>query len=131
GLSGIDATPANSIVTGEGDNLSASAAVTDTAGNTTAKTVDRIKIDRTAPHTTATAPSGWQNSDVTVDLKASDNLSGVDSTFYRVDGGAKQSGTSVTVGSEGTHQVAFWSVDKAGNAETAQTVTVLVDKSAP
>ncbi len=131
-LSGLDgANPANSTITGEGGNLSASASVSDKAGNTTGATVKGIKIDRTAPRTTATAPSGWQSSDVTVKLDASDNLSGVGGTYYTVDGGATQSGTTVTVSSEGSHQVAYWSVDKAGNAETAQTVTVLVDKSAP
>ncbi|GAA3707219.1 hypothetical protein GCM10022399_24940 [Terrabacter ginsenosidimutans] len=131
-LSGIDGdSPADSTITGEGDNLSASASVSDQAGNTTGATVMGIKIDRTAPRTTATAPSGWQNSDVTVKLVASDNLSDVGGTFYTVDGGAKQPGSSVTVSSEGRHEVAYWSVDKAGNAETAQTVTVMVDKTKP
>ncbi|MEW1954389.1 PxKF domain-containing protein [Terrabacter sp. NPDC080008] len=131
-LSGIDGTtPANSTITGEGDNLSAGASVSDKAGNTTGATVKGIKIDRTAPRTSATAPSGWQSSDVTVNLAATDGLSGVEATFYTVDGGAAQSGSSVTVSSEGTHQVAYWSVDKAGNAETAHTLAVLVDKSKP
>src|SRR5207237_8289457 len=40
-------------------------------------------------------------------------------------------GTTVNVTGDGTHQVAYWSVDKAGNTETASTVTVLVDKTAP
>ena len=52
-------------------------------------------------------------------LAATDNLSGVAATYYTVDGGAPRSGTSVTVTSEGTHLVAYWSVDKAGNTETA------------
>ncbi|GAA2018494.1 hypothetical protein GCM10009740_02900 [Terrabacter terrae] len=131
-LSGLDGDrPTSSTITGEGDNLSAGASVTDKAGNTTGATVAGIKIDRKAPRTTATAPGGWQNSDATVKLSADDNLSGVDGTYYTVDGGAKQSGDTVTVSKEGTHQIAYWSVDQAGNAETAQTVTVLVDKTAP
>ncbi|WP_076260308.1 OmpL47-type beta-barrel domain-containing protein [Intrasporangium flavum] len=131
-LSGLDGTaPTDSTVTGEGDNLSASTSVTDKAGNGKAATVKGIKIDRTAPSTTATAPTGWQSSDVAVTLSATDALSGVAGTSYRVDGGLKQDGTTVTVTAEGTHQVVFWSVDKAGNAESSRTVTVLIDKSAP
>ena len=131
-LSGIDGdTPADSPITGEGADLSTSATVSDKAANTVSTTVKGIKIDRTPPRTGATAPSGWQSSDITVKLSATDNLSGVAGTFYTIDGGARQAGTSVSVTSEGTHQVAYWSVDEAGNAETAQTVTVLVDKSLP
>ncbi|MDX6254024.1 MAG: large repetitive protein [Frankiales bacterium] len=131
-LSGIDgATPANSTITGEGSNLSIGASVSDKAGNTRGATVGAIKIDRHDPSTTATAPSGWQNANVTVTLSATDNLSGVAATYYTVDGGAQQTGATVSVSSEGTHTVAYWSVDNAGNTETASTVTVLVDKTAP
>ena len=131
-LSGLDGSvPADSTVTGEGDALSAGAAVSDKAGNTTGATVGGIKIDRHAPSTTATAPAGWQSSDVTVRLSATDVLSGVASTQYSVDGGASKSGTEVVVTAEGAHEVAYWSVDKAGNTETAATVTVLVDKGLP
>lgn len=131
-LSGINgAPPADSTITSEGDALSTSASVSDQAGNTVSTTVKGIKIDRHAPSTGATAPSGWQGSDVTVKFSATDNLSGVAGTFYTVDGGAQQAGSSVSVTSEGTHKVAYWSVDNAGNTETAGTVTVLVDKTAP
>jgi uncharacterized protein YjbJ (UPF0337 family) len=131
-LSGIDgATPADSTITSEGDALSTSASVADKAGNTVGATVKGIKIDRHAPSTDATAPSGWQSSDVTVKLSATDNLSGVADTYYTVDGGTQRTGTAVSVTSEGTHKVTYWSVDKAGNIETAGTATVLVDKTAP
>ncbi|MBX6341810.1 MAG: PxKF domain-containing protein [Thermomicrobiaceae bacterium] len=65
-----------------------------------------------------------------VHLTASDGLSGVAATFYAVDGGSPQSGTAVALG-EGIHAVSYWSVDKADNVETARTVTVKVDKTAP
>ncbi|MDT4946579.1 MAG: large repetitive protein, partial [Pseudonocardiales bacterium] len=131
-LSGLHgAAPADSTITGEGDNLSAGTSVSDKAGNITPATVDGVKIDRHDPSTKATAPSGWQNHDVTVTLSATDNLSGVAGTYYKVDGGVTQSGTTLTLTTEGTHQVSYWSVDNAGNTETAATVTVLVDKSAP
>ena len=131
-LSGIDgAAPADSTITSEGDALSTSASVSDKAGNTASTTVKGVKIDRHAPSTAASAPSGWQNSDVTVKLSATDNLSGVAGTYYTVDGGAKQAGTTVNVTGEGSHKVSYWSVDNAGNAETPTTVAVLVDKTAP
>lgn len=131
-LSGLDgAAPPNSPITGEGDNLSAGASVTDRAGNIRSATVDGIKIDRHDPSTTATAPGGWQNSDVTVKLAATDNLSGVASTHYTVDGGTVQDGTTVTITTEGSHKVAYWSVDTAGNKETTGAVTVVIDKTDP
>lgn len=131
-LSGLDGPPpADSTVSGEGDNLSAGASVSDRAGNSRSASVGGIKIDRTAPTTSATAPNGWQKADVTVKLTSSDNLSGVAATHYKVDGGATQDGTSLTVSTEGPHSVAYWSVDQAGNVETSSTVTVLVDKSSP
>src|SRR5436190_439583 len=67
----------------------------------------------------------WNTSLVSVTLHASDNLSGVASTFYRIDGGAAQtyaSTFSLTAG--GVHSVEFWSVDVAGNAEAHRTRTV-------
>ena len=131
-LSGIDGGgPADTTVTGEGDDLAASAAVSDLAGNTRAATLGGIRIDRTPPSTDATAPAGWQNTDVTVRFAATDALSGVAATRYSVDGRDPQDGSSVTLSAEGTHQVTYWSVDRAGNREVAKTVTVLVDKTPP
>ncbi|HET8601893.1 MAG TPA: PxKF domain-containing protein [Segeticoccus sp.] len=131
-LSGLDgAAPADVTLTGEGAQNSATATVTDKAGNSTTVTVGGIPIDRTAPSTTATAPDGWQNHDVTVKLSASDALSGVATTYYSLDGAPRQAGTSVTVTDEGTHQLTYWSVDTAGNSEAHHTATVLVDKTVP
>jgi hypothetical protein len=142
-LSGIDASqsvpastggngcPGNSTVTGEGKNGSATASIADNAGNTQSATVGGIHIDTTAPSTTADAPTGWQNTSVTVALTPSDNLSGVAATYYTVDGGNAQPGTSVAIGTEGVHTLAFWSVDYAGNVEQHQTVQVKIDKTNP
>ena len=132
-LSGIPAggCPAGSLLTGEGDNLSATASVADKAGNTASSTVGGVRIDRHDPSTASNAPAGWVNDGVTVTLSALDNLSGVKATYYRLDGGAPQSGTSVSIGAEGLHTLTFWSLDKAGNAETANTAVIRVDKTAP
>ena len=131
-LSGIDgACPTDSVITSEGDNLSASASVADHAGNTSTATVSLIKIDRTAPSTSATAPAAWTNNDVVVPLSASDALSGVADTHYILDGGTVQTGTGVSVTTEGVHTLEYWSVDKAGNEEVHSTATVRIDKTAP
>jgi hypothetical protein len=129
--SGVAHCPSNTTVGGEGMGLTSTASTDDNAGNVTTVTAAGVKIDRTAPGTVATAPSGWSKTAVTVTFSATDNLSGVHATYYTVDGSASQSGATVTVSTEGTHTVGYWSVDKAGNVETAQTVQVLVDLTNP
>ncbi|HET9655133.1 MAG TPA: PxKF domain-containing protein [Kineosporiaceae bacterium] len=133
GLSGLAGSiPPDSTITGEGQGLHAGAAVSDKAGNTTTATSGPgVNIDRTPPTTTADVPSGWTNTDVTIGLTPSDALSGVHATYYTVDGGPQQTGTSIPLGSEGIHQLTFWSVDKAGNTEKANNATVKIDKTAP
>jgi hypothetical protein len=130
-LSGVDTCPADTTVTGEGDSLSATGTATDKAGNSTTSVVSGIKIDRTAPTTVSDAPKGWQNTSVTVNLTASDTLSGVASTHYTVDGGAEHTGTTVTIDTEGAHTLTYWSVDNAGNSESPQSVLVQVDTTSP
>ena len=132
-LSGIDgACPANGTVTGEGAGQTVSASVVDKAGNSTTSQSAAVNIDRTAPVTSLSGTSNdWVNGDVTVSLSAGDNLSGVASTSFSVDGGATQTGTSFALTSEGDHTITFFSTDKAGNAETARTAHVKIDKTAP
>ena len=86
--------------------------------------------DVSAPVTTATAPQGVSSTDATVTFTAADNGgSGVAATYYTVNGGAQQSGKSVTLATSGVHTVAYWSKDWAGNVEQSRTLTVEVDKS--
>jgi hypothetical protein len=132
GLSGVVATPSDSTISSEGTGLTASASVSDKAGNSiNATSSPAVNIDKTAPNTTATAPANWNNTDVTVSLNPSDALSGIAATNYTLDGGTQQSGTSVAISAEGIHTLQFWSVDKAGNAETAKSVQVKIDKTPP
>uniref|UniRef100_A0A4Y8PSN3 Ig-like domain-containing protein n=2 Tax=Paenibacillus athensensis TaxID=1967502 RepID=A0A4Y8PSN3_9BACL len=97
------------------------------AGGSSTKSVT-IKRDTTAPVTTDNAPSGTALSNVQVDLSASDAASGVAATYYRIDGGAQQTGTTATLTTNGVHTLAYWSVDTAGNVETSHTVTVTISK---
>ncbi|HMK93060.1 MAG TPA: hypothetical protein VK576_08680, partial [Thermoleophilia bacterium] len=98
-------------------------------------------VDRVPPATTSNAPAGWQRGPVTVTLTPTDGLSGMSGgaagTFYRVDGGAWQAGTGVVLpvwrrgGGNGDHAIDYYSVDAAGNAETAKTVHVRIDTQPP
>ena len=124
--------PADSTISGEGQNFVAAASVTDAAGNTTgANSAPAVRIDRTAPVTTASAPGGWVNHAVTVSLDSSDGLSDVAATQYSLDGAAAQDGTSVEINTQGDHTLAYWSIDAAGNEEPHQIISVRIDETAP
>ena len=138
-LSGIDGdAPADSVVDGEGDDLSATASVTDKAGNVRSTIVDGIKIDRTKPETTASKPetysTGWYAGAVKVTLTGSDDRSGVDEVRYTVDGGdatVYNAEAGLVVGEKGVHTIRYWSVDKAGNAGDAKELEVKLDGIEP
>lgn len=97
----------------------------------------QVKIDTLRPTTTYTmagtpGANNWYVSPVTVRLTAADATSGVAATTYRLDGGAEQAGTQLTVESDGAHQVRFRSTDMAGNQEDEQTTPIFrIDTRAP
>ena len=94
------------------------------------KTVE-VKIDRMAPITTTDASTAWNNEEVIVKLSAADSLSGVVQTLYAVNGSDYTEGTAVKINEEGIHRITFYSVDTAGNIETANTIEVKIDQTAP
>src|SRR5215213_210650 len=92
--------------------------------------------DTTAPTTEislpATPPWGWYADSVPVTFTASDGGSGVDKTYYSVDGGPEQEWTGVfdhTLG--GSHTISYWSVDVAGNEEPHKSQQFKVDTASP
>ncbi|MGQ9583725.1 MAG: OmpL47-type beta-barrel domain-containing protein, partial [Thermoplasmatota archaeon] len=100
--------------------------------------VQKLVVDSEAPKTVATAPATAQRVDIHIELRASDALSGVAGTYYRVDpmGGPDEgweNGTLVTLEAlpdhsrDGKHRVEFYSVDMVGNREAAGFVEVEVD----
>jgi hypothetical protein len=100
----------------------------DKAGNIEQPHSVTVTIDKSAPVTTVTsspaAPAnGWYSSTVSLGFTAADASPGA-ATWFKVDGGAQQSGGAVTLSAKGTHTVEYWSVDQAGNAEAPRTVTV-------
>jgi photosystem II stability/assembly factor-like uncharacterized protein len=104
---------------------------TDAVGNVEDTKSCTVKIDTTAPALSDNAPTGWQGSDQTVHLTATDAASGVGAVTYSVDGAQTQTGTTVSVTGDGTHTVTYRAVDVAGNTATDKTATVKIDKTAP
>jgi hypothetical protein len=127
------------------DQSVTSAEATDVAGNSAAgKTVGGINIDGLAPQTTAdnqcVKANGWcTGSTATVVLTATDQaeLSGVKEIRYRVNDGAEQvaDGATKTVAvpldGSGEATVRFQAVDKAGNLEPLNGVSLKYDNIAP
>ncbi len=123
-------------VTGDGTHTVAYRS-TDNAGNVEQTEETTVKIDTTAPVTTATlagtqGSAGWYTGPVQVTLAATDATSGVAATSYRIDGGAAHGYTApFTVTGDGTHTVTFFSTDAAGNVEATETKTFKIDATAP
>jgi len=99
-------------------------ASTDVKGNReTTKTVI-ARVDDTAPVTTVTTVSPTYAATATATLLATDGLSGVTSTKWRLDGGAWTTGTAVSLPFvPGPHTLQWTSSDAAGNAETVKNAT--------
>jgi hypothetical protein len=96
-----------------------------------------IKLDKRPPVTEAAltpvnGSNGWYVSDPVAVLSASDSLSTVTRTVYRLNGGdwIDYRGP-IVVTSEGTNVLQYRSSDQAGNVEETKSVTLLVDKTAP
>ena len=130
---------------GAGDNAGTSVAISGAtmfmgapfhavAGLAAAGSIYAFAFDVTPPVTVATGiPAGWSKSPVTVSLSATDDLSGVALTQYRLVG----SPTWITytgpfvVSAEGSSTYECRSIDVAGNVEVAHPFTVLVDAQGP
>ncbi len=84
-----------------------------------------VRIDKTPPTATHSVITGTAS--YTLTLSAGDARSGVDAVVYSVNGGAPQPYTAPLVfNTPGTYLVSYHAVDRAGNASTAQSVTVTV-----
>ena len=105
----------------------------DAAGNAEGVTTRTVRIDRDAPVSTDDAPSTWATGTVTVHLTSTDAVSGVDETYYSLDGSDPSipATEGTVVSSEGTTTLKYYSVDAAGNAEGVTTRTVRIDRDAP
>jgi hypothetical protein len=113
------------------------AAVTLAAGQT-------AFADATAPITSAAqAPlpngDGWHDASVSIALAAADNTggAGVKEIHYALSGAQSGGGivsgatATVPVSADGVTTLTYFAVDNAGNEETAQTLTLRIDKTPP
>lgn len=133
------ATPGSPIsISTQGANQKATVTVTDVAGNSASFTSPAANIDLTPPVTTATPSGTLGNSriytgNVTVALSATDNLSGVATTYYTLDGGTLQTnnGTPIAIAGSSSHTLTYYSVNVAGNTETTKTLPIRIDTTAP
>jgi len=97
----------------------------------------QITVDTSSPITTAElngtmGSNGWFVSNVTVTLSVNETVSGVNATYYRLDGGNWSIYEEpFTISDEGVHLLEFYSDDEAGNVESVKNVTIKIDKTAP
>jgi uncharacterized lipoprotein YddW (UPF0748 family) len=105
-----------------------------------AGTVADAALDILSPQTSAavtpatpTGQNGWYKTAPTITLSANDDCSGVAATEFSTDGGATwQPYTGAfSFSTEGTSTILYRSVDRATNTETAKSVTLKIDTSAP
>ncbi|MFC0503485.1 ThuA domain-containing protein [Micromonospora costi] len=109
---------------------------TDRAGNVEATKTVTVKIDATAPVTSATfAPAndeGWHAGTVPVVLTSTDAGSGVKSVEWSLDGGAWTAYSGpVEVTGDGQHELLFRATDTAGNTETLKSAVLRIDGTKP
>jgi endoglucanase len=116
-----DGQTVNYILTKSGSN------VTGEAPNTAPVTT--IAINPATPN----GNDGWYTSKVTVSLTTNDNLSGVAKTEYSLDGRTTwQTYTApFTLNNDGQYTVSYRSTDNLGNVETAKSVNINLDSTAP
>src|SRR5213594_1408933 len=107
----------------------------DSSGNNEALRSVTVKIDSTAPSSSVAlagtqAVDGSYISSVDVTLTSTDATSGIQSSEYRVDGGAWRSYASVfPVSGNGTHTLEYHATDIAGNVETTKSSVVRISGS--
>ena len=113
----------------------------DNAGNREAVKSALIQIDRTAPTTSiacngGACSAGTYTAPVTVSLTATDNSggSGVKATYYTTNGATPATSSTVYGGAftiSVTSTIRFFSVDNAGNSETARSQKVTIAGDPP
>jgi putative cell wall-binding protein len=89
--------------------------------------------DSTKPVTTISGiPGGWSKNSVTFSLDATDEAWNTITSSYRLNSGSWVTyATPVTVSSDGTTAVDYYSKDQANNIEGTKSATIRVDKTAP
>ena len=103
----------------------------------TSTTLVAYEGDMTPPVTQASVAgtagtNGWYRSVVQVSLSATDDLSGVRSSFYRIDGGVVETYVGpFGLTAQGQHTVEYWSIDNLNNTEATHSLLIKIDTVAP
>ena len=108
----------------------------DLAGNREPIKSKVIDVERSAPQSNLsmaglTGDAGWFISAVTIEISSWDNMSGVNHTYYRLNGEDWFVWQSAFSLADGQHIVDYYAVDEAGNTEAIRTVQVHVDTTPP
>jgi len=96
-----------------------------------------VQRDTTPPETTIKAEGSTRNgyyiTPLEISFASEDGLSGVAGTRYRINNGAEQewNGQPVRLEEEGSYRVIYYSVDRAGNRETAREESYTIDLKPP
>lgn len=94
-------------------------------------------VDNTPPVSTIELPRYWWNTTVVLEINATDDISGVAKTYYRVDHGEWVEGTTITIpapsdhSNDGIHFIEYYSVDYAGNVEPVKNLSLGIDTVQP
>ena len=111
--------------------------IEDNLGNKNS-TTKMVVIDVTPPSTICklnpdiNGRNGWYVSNTILVLNATDSLSGINRTYYKVGGGAwSEYFAPVAISEEGNHTVYYYSVDNSGNYEETKIMNIKIDKSPP
>ncbi len=109
----------------------------DGAGNSRPRrrsTSSVIPPDTDPPITTSDIPTGWVDTTVTVSLVATDTESGVERTYYSVNGGQSYDiyyALRFDISTEGITNVGYYSRDYRGNIESPTISPVKIDYTPP
>ena len=97
-------------------------------------------VDKIAPstsiHYSAYSSMGkdWLSNTSAISLFAYDEESGVDVTYFRIDGGSWQTYTgsfNLAAYTQGSHEIEYYSIDNFGNEEEIKSKTVYLDNTPP
>jgi hypothetical protein len=92
--------------------------------------------DANPPVTEDNYDDHWHNSDFTIALTATDDLTGVSYTYYRINNGATRSidanGPPLITTEGADNKLEYWSIDDVQNEETHKTITgIKLDRTQP